>query len=149
MTTHLIPAGTAPETRAARISRIVAELYALDPEQAHRVVVSDETRGQAANRYWWAVVIDTIRRHCADTMGEQYSAEAVHEYLKRMFIEPTVETIAGDEVRVYATTTTMGKRAFGELIERVTAWAATDLDCVVPPPDPSLVSRRERAARAA
>lgn len=84
------------------------------------------------NRYYWGVVLAEIS-HQARIGGQRYAADAWHELFKRQFMERKVRktTVAGRKRKVVSvtigSTTELGVRAMGDYLDRVQAFAATDL----------------------
>lgn len=92
------------------------------------------TRSLQQNAYYWGVVIEAIADHTG------YPPDDVHELMKQMFIPKRLAVqdgngeIVGDYV-LGGSTRTMNKLAFGDFMESIRRWAATELDVVIPDPN--------------
>lgn len=111
--------------------------YTLTLERAHA------TRSAAQNAYYHAVLVKNIADHTGHTAGE------THEVLKAMHL-PHDAAANGENGRLMnglvigGSTTRLNKLAFIEFIERIQQWAATELDLVLPDPDPEWREQAER-----
>lgn len=88
-------------------------------------------RTDPQNRYYWGVVVETIRQHCG------YEKEEMHENLKRLHAsspDPNYLAIPNSTrhlVRIESTAR-MSTERFSEYIEDVKRWAAVELGVYVP-----------------
>ena len=95
------------------------------------------TRSLAQNAFYWGVVVEVISEHTG------YTPEEVHEFLKAMFIPKRLAVTDGNgeikgEVVIGGSTRKMNKLEFGEFMESIKRWAATELDVFIPDPDGGL-----------
>lgn len=83
-------------------------------------------RTDNANRYYWGVVVALIAEHCG------YDPEECHDALKLLFL-----TDHGSEGPLphVKSTASLNTTEFCDYIDRVRAWAATDLGVVIPDPN--------------
>lgn len=92
----------------------------------------EDDRTSRANRFYWGVVLKTIAGHCF-VNGERYSADAWHELFKREFLGYSVKRIqvAGRKkkqvIRRLRSTSDLKVRAFSQYLEKIMAYAATEL----------------------
>ena len=82
-------------------------------------------RSDRQNRYWWGVVIPLLAEHCG------YTDDEMHEALKAKFLG--TEDLSRGLLRI-GSTKKLGTKAFADLVDRVTVWAAQDLGVMIPPP---------------
>lgn len=75
------------------------------------------------NRYYWGVVIPTLAEHCG------YSKEDMHEAVKGVCLSHRSD--AGE--LVVGSTGQLSVEDFAAYLERVCAWAWTDLQVAIPP----------------
>lgn len=114
----------------------------------------DDERSVRQNRFYWGVVLKDISEQ-ANLNGQRYSADAWHELFKRQFLQRRVRkvAVAGRLRKVVSvslgSTTDLSVRGMNLYLEKVQAFAATDLgvafsDMHVPEP-----TRRQGAAQPA
>lgn len=87
------------------------------------VRVRGTTRTADQNRYYWGVVIPTLAEHCG------YTREDMHEAVKAVCLSHRTD----EGVLVVGSTGTLSVEAFGAYLERVCAWAWTELQVAIPP----------------
>lgn len=96
--------------------RLTAHLQSLD---GARVVVTigkaETTRTMNQNRYYWSCVVRLLSAHCGYSEGE------MHRLLKQHFGVTSTKTLTLEE--------------FSEYVDKVRAWAQTDMDVSIPTPD--------------
>lgn len=91
------------------------------------ITSTEEKRRAAQNRYYWKVVIGSITNQ-AWISGKQFSAEAWHEMMARMFgVQKDVTLPNGEVVLKRLSTSEMKVKEFSEYTEKVTAYGAIDL----------------------
>jgi hypothetical protein len=97
--------------------------------QQVRITLSQPTRGRskAQNRYYWKIM-DLI---AAETGN---SSEGVHEACKAMFLPRSFITLGEKEVEVHKSTTTLSTLEFCEYMDRISAFAAQELNIAIPLP---------------
>ena len=79
------------------------------------------------NSYYWGVVIRTIANECGYRSDEELAA--VHAELKKKFLPHN------GKLALPQSTTTLNTADFTEYIEKVRAWAATELGIYIPDPN--------------
>lgn len=97
-----------------------------------RVIVTSEAKRRNAeqNRRLWGFVYRCIADQ-AMVNGRHFGADVWHEHFARMFAEHDEVTLPDGEVILKRKSTAdMSVRAFAEYMERVTAYAATELGVV-------------------
>ena len=104
------------QLRFEHSDRMLAHLQALDGE---RVVVTigkaETTRTVNQNRYYWSCVVRLLSNHCGYSEGE------MHRLLKQHFGVTSTKTLTLEE--------------FSEYVEKVRAWAQTEMDVSLPTPE--------------
>jgi hypothetical protein len=102
--------------------------------QQVRITLSQPTKGRsnAQNRYMWSVVYQIIAAETGHT------TEEIHEYCKAMFLPRSHMMLAGHEVELTKSTTTLSTLEFCEYVEAVRAFAAQELNILVPLPHESM-----------
>lgn len=80
------------------------------------------------NRYLWGVVYEYI----ADETG--HSPEEVHAAMKQMFLPRQFLPFGGRTVELAKSTTDLTTQEFNEFVDRVVAFAGTELSLSIPPP---------------
>lgn len=83
-----------------------------------RIQVSSPKRSSKANAFYWVGVIGEIQRRAAEA-GHAVSAQALHEYFKAKYLQPSIEYVWGEEVLVPASTAKLDSTAFHEYIESI------------------------------
>lgn len=108
------------------------------PNGKHIYITFEQNNGKRSlrqNRYWWGVVIETMRRHY-DDLGVMLTPDQVNEVVchhighEEAFTDPH-----GIRHVIRKSTSNQSKEQFGELMEKVWAWAAVDLGVYIPPPE--------------
>lgn len=95
-----------------------------------RITLSQPTKGRSnhQNRYLWGVVYQIIAAETGHT------TEEIHEYCKAMFLPRTHMMLAGHEVALTKSTTTLSTLEMEDYLAAVRAFAAQELGIVVPLP---------------
>jgi len=97
-----------------------------------RAEEAEDDRSLRANRFYWGVVLKEISEQ-ARINGQAYTAEAFHELFKRQFLgyQFKRETVAGRKRKVVRkelrSTTKLSVKRMSEYLEKVMAFAVTDL----------------------
>ena len=80
-------------------------------------------RSLSQNNYYWLYlgIIEDETGNLADDL---------HEFFKRKFLRPVTKKILGEEIKLPASTTNLGKHDFGEYLDKICAMTN------VPLPDP-------------
>lgn len=102
-------------------------------------VTFEEYSGQRTapqNRYYWGVIVETIKSAIND-LGNSYTADEIHDFLKKEFNYSEVETIDGHFLKVPESTTNLDTIAFNEYKERIQQFAAEVLNIYIPDPNES------------
>lgn len=100
-------------------------------------------RSNAANRYYWGVVLKLI----ADYTGDDVNS--IHEFVKMKFLRPREIRILGETFAAPASSSELDSQQFHEFVEQVRKFAATELSIETPEPDHEWFKHRERKHRAA
>lgn len=91
------------------------------------------------NRYYWGAVIPSIK-YAMESKGFLIkNKETVHDLLKLKFLKGEILNIAtGELIETIGSTTNLSKSDFSDYIEKIKAWAAQYLECVIPEANESL-----------
>lgn len=96
-----------------------------------RVDKRGSRRSDPQNRYYWGVVIESVR-HGFLGIGYELTKEETHFFLKEKFNAITIENKEGVTIEVPGTTTQMTKSAFSEYVEKIARFSAEFLGIVIP-----------------
>jgi hypothetical protein len=88
-------------------------------------------RSQQANSLYW-VWLDRIRLYVADSTGQFYSAEALHEWFKEKFLPLETVEIAGEVKHCRRTTTKLTVAEMAEYMEHVDRFCIESLHLYLP-----------------
>lgn len=115
--------------------RAIEALRALPliPTQSVEIKPHKSTRSTQANALLWKWY-EIIRLHVADSTGEIYSAEEIHEHFKRKFLPARLVEIAGEVTPVARTTTKLNTAEFSEFMESIDRYCVTSLNLFLPSP---------------
>jgi hypothetical protein len=104
-------------------SRYLVHLSNLEG-QRFELTIEKERRGRTLNQnsYYWSVIIEILGNHFG------YEAEEMHEALKIKFLKKHEDT---DLVTV-GSTTKLSTKEFGEYLDKIMRWAATEHQCYIP-----------------
>ncbi len=111
---------------------------ALDKRTGKRVTVEllseAQLRSSQANRYWWAVCVQTVQECWQLERGERLPLpkEAVHDALVMAFGGDSVKTPLG---RARKSTGSMSGEEFSALIEATADYLNSKYGCVLPKPE--------------
>jgi hypothetical protein len=94
-----------------------------------RVAIDRGGRSQAANRYYWGIVLRSISEHTG------FEVDELHEYFKQAY-NPRQVRIGPDETVVGGSTRSMNTQQFHDYVERIRRFAATELGISLPDPYP-------------
>ena len=83
-----------------------------------RVRLSRPKRTTKANAYYWSQIIEPIRIALLEA-GQPAPAEAIHEVMKRRYLEPRTTTVFDEEHWMPPTTTDLDQTDFSDYIENV------------------------------
>lgn len=89
-------------------------------------------RSLAVNRYYWGVVVSSVRDAFRE-LGNEVDSELTHEFLKGRFnYSEFIETKTGECIKLPKTTTEMSNSEFSEYIERIKVFASETLNIYIP-----------------
>lgn len=97
-----------------------------------RAEEAQDDRSVQQNRFYWGVVLAEVSEQAAIN-GQRWTAEAWHELFKRQFLGYSIRkvAVAGRKrktvIRALRSTTDLKVRPMSEYLERVIAFAATEL----------------------
>ena len=87
------------------------------------------TRSNSQNSYMWGVVLTLI----AESTG--HTTEEIHDILKSMFLPRKFITLGNREVETRKSTTELDTTEFEQYLERIRAWASSELSIRIPLPN--------------
>ena len=110
----------------ADLRKIAALVLSLNPQKPWRVEVKQhqEKRTLSQNKLYFAVLTEM-----ANETG--HTKEEMHEAMKRKFLPTTVITLADEEIPVTAQSSKLAKDEFSKYVEKVIAFASSDLGIMV------------------
>jgi hypothetical protein len=94
-----------------------------------------KNRSLAQNRllHLW---LNEITKHWQNSTGQHISMDAWKEYLKRLYLGYDVSVMPGGScVELTRKTSKLNTKEFNEFLELVDAYAATELELILPHPD--------------
>lgn len=117
-------------------NNLIDKLLTLDLDKPWEVVAKRyrKTRTGEQNAYLWGAVYPAIRAHIEATVGQQHSADDLHEFFKSKFNISYPVVIGGEEVIVATGTHDMTTVEFGEYLDKVIDYCGAKLGLAVPPP---------------
>ncbi len=99
------------------------------------ITLSKPKRSDRQNRYYWGVVMSMIVNHYEDA-GSKIDPDALHEDFLHEFSKKTVRkhTVTGKLITVPDRSRNMPKPEFFDYVEKIRAWAMTELNLDIPEP---------------
>jgi hypothetical protein len=76
--------------------------------------------------------LDIIRLHIANSTGQIFSAEDLHEFFKCKFMTVHLVEIGGESVKVKRTTTSMNTKEFSEFMDSIDRYCIDRLNLYLP-----------------
>lgn len=101
------------------------------------VEVDRPKRSNRANRYYRGGVLRLISEYTGD------DSNALHERFKRMFVEPVIIEVLGEQIAIYSTADN-DSLEFYNFVQSVRQFALTDLGVDTPDPDPHFRFNRKQ-----
>jgi hypothetical protein len=104
-----------------------------------------ESPSERQRGYYWSVMLPALCRHVEESGFGHYTAEQMHEWLKKKFGQSARVEIDGEAYDVVAFTTSNSGdiAAMSTYITAILQWAAGELGLYIPPP----TEKWERRAR--
>lgn len=108
------------------------------------VAIARSKHSQKARGYYRGVVLKLASEHTG------YDPHELHELFKRMFSEPIIREVCGQQVEIW-TTAEDDSQEFFDFVEAARRYLLTDLGVETPDPDPRWKEKveKERAAKVA
>jgi hypothetical protein len=78
--------------------------------------------------------LDVLRLHIADSTGQIFSAEELHEFFKTKLLPVHLVEIGGESVKVRRTTTKMSTKEFSEFMDAIDRYCIERLNLYLPVP---------------
>lgn len=115
--------------------RAIEMIAGLPMVPVHEVVIRERKskRSLDQNALHWKR-LDALRLHVADSTGQFYSAEDLHEFFKAKFLDVQMVEVGGDSVKVQRTTTKMNTREFSDFMESIDRYCIDRLGFYMPQP---------------
>lgn len=109
-----------------QLQRVADLIRSLSPDKPWSIEVKrhQERRTLSQNKLYFAILTEIERETGNDK-------EAIHEAMKKKFLPPQTVTLGDEEVMVPGSSAKCGKQAFSEFVEKVCAFAATELGLTV------------------
>lgn len=128
--TYILGKRARPELRESIIRNAFAKAKSLPTNRNWEIVIREhhEKRTSPQNSYYFGVVIATIAKHTG------YSPDEVHELAATLFLPDGEVEIGGKTIMRRKSTAKLSKVEFGDYIDRVIAWAASEAGVVIPAP---------------
>lgn len=100
------------------------------------------TRSVQANAYYWGVVLKALAEHTG------YTADEMHDVCKAKFLSKHLALQNGNgeivgEFVLGGSTRKLKTNEFYDYVEAIRQWAAANLDCDTPDPDPTYWRHKE------
>lgn len=93
-------------------------------------------RSNQQSRYYWGVVIPSVKYAMEAKGFFVQSKEQVHELLKFKFLRTDILHVpTGEVIETIGSTTRLSTLDFENYLEQVRAWSASYLDCIVAMPN--------------
>lgn len=125
--------GGDPQAHAIKIVEMRAYFKELDFSKPWKVTIESyarrRTTGQNALMWKW---INEVADYVCEHTG--MDSDDVHEFFKGKFLNAKIITIAGQEVESKSTKH-LTTREMGEYMDRIHAWASTELGLTLPIPE--------------
>jgi hypothetical protein len=102
-----------------------------------KIVRRRAKRSHPQNRYYWGVVVHSIRMGLLE-LGHDLNKDEVHGFLKQKFNAVQVVNKDGWAEDIPGSTATLNKVQFGEYLEKIFQWSAEYLSISIPSPDEKL-----------
>lgn len=113
--------------------RVISFLNNLNIEKPWEITIEPyrKKRSLSQLRLMW-LWISEVAEHVREHTG--MDSEDVHAFLKEKFLPPRIIEIAGEAVE-YRTTTKLTTAEMSEYMDRIYAWATTELGLLLPLPE--------------
>lgn len=119
------------------VNRKLLTQWLADNHNKNVVLTIERKKKKRSNqqcRYWFGVVVPMVQAGIND-LGNDYSKEETHEFLKSKFNTKEVEISEGHYIDIPLSTARLGTMEFMELIARVQQFASEMLGIVIPDPE--------------
>lgn len=115
--------------------RACAVIRSLPRDKRFEVTICEakSSRSLQQNALYWKWM-DAIRLHVADSTGDFYSAEDLHEWFKTKFLPANPVTIDGEMQLARRTTTSLSVRAMSEYMNLIDRYCVEHLNLYLPQP---------------
>lgn len=110
----------------AQLRNVAALILALNATKKWRIEIAQHTtrRTVSQNKLLWAIYTEI-----ASETG--HTSEEIHEYCKSRFLPRRIVSFDGQDHEIVGSTALLDKPAFSEYVERVIAFAASELGITV------------------
>jgi len=119
----------------AIIDRACQILRSLPSEPLMEVVIKPHksSRSLQQNSLHWKR-LEVIRMHIADSTGQIFSAEELHEFFKEKFLPARMVEVGGEVVKVPRTTTKLSTKEMSEFMDAIDRYCIERLHLYLPQP---------------
>ena len=116
-------------------SRAISLVDSLSLDELHEVIIRPykSKRSLDQNNLYWSWV-DKIRIHVADSTGNFFLGDEIHEWLKAKFLPVRVVEIEGVAVKCAATTTKLNTKEMSEYMEMIERFCGSEMGLFLPLP---------------
>lgn len=121
-------------TTKEELADVVNQVIALDITKPQLITIEPvkNKRSLAINSLYW-MWIAQIRTHIMDVSGRCYVADAIHEMLKELFLEPIVYEFRGTVIKKYSSKV-LNNKDFTEYLNKIDRYSANDLNLLLSKP---------------
>ncbi len=104
-------------------SKYLVYLSGLEGQRIELILSRERhARTLSQNKYYWGVVIEILGGHFG------YEPDEMHEALKFKFLKKHEDT----DLITVGSTTKLSTKEFGEYLDKIMRWAATEHQCYIP-----------------
>ena len=107
------------------------KLLPLDVIHIIRIEEYKPTRNLEQNALHWKR-LDIIRLHIADSTGQIFSAEDLHEFFKSKFLPAHIVEIGNESIKIVRTTTNKNTKEFSEFMDQIDRYCIERLNLFLP-----------------
>jgi len=122
--------------RDVQIARTACEaVYSLRPDDLHEVVIKPykSKRSLDQNALHWKR-LDVLRKHLAESTGQQHSAEELHDWFKTKFLDVRLIEVGCETLKVQRTSAALNVKEFTEFMDHIDRWCIEHLHLYLPQP---------------
>lgn len=116
-------------------SRAIDAVRSLSFDDPHEVVIRPKKsrRSLDQNALHWKR-LDVVRMHIADSTGQIFSAEELHEFFKAKFLDVRLVEVGGESIPCRRTTTKLNTKEMSEFMDAIDRYCIERLHLYLPQP---------------